>query len=539
MAGPPRDMFADTIEPDEWQEMVDRYVWLRLAKLDAADAQLGQSARQRLVELSAGNPHWQLATDERDEFSHWMSGTSDPDYKSHRIEDRAPIKAVELVSWLKQPTPEKSFFYEDNWQETCRKHMLNSMCALQVLAGEGQWPTHRWRVALQVWGEQKRVRRSWRYAVGLVKVMPDSALAELAHQVSWWLKEVSASIVSQDEALVELCNRVLGLSIEAKSGITRNGEPINQPVTEAINHPVGHVTQALLNLWFKKELNDNDLLPSEISATFTRLCDTHTERFRHGRVLLCAQVIPLFRVDQAWAVRYVLPLFDWTGDKAEARAAWEGFLWSPRLYLPLLIAFKPAFLQTAHHYSELGEHGRQFAAFLTYAALEPLDGYVVADFRTALGALPQEGLREAAQALAQAMEGAGDQRAEYWKNRVQPFWQNVWPKSQDMVSPAIADHLARVAIASDSGFPAALEGIRSWLQPVPHPDYLVRLLKRSSLCPRFPNEALQLLDAIIRDQLWVPDELNECLLEISKASPPLKQDSRHQRLTAFYRQRRL
>jgi hypothetical protein len=113
----------------------------------------------------------------------------------------------------------------------------------------------------------------------------------------------------------------------------------------------------------------------------------------------------------------------------------------------LLIAFKPQFLETARHYAELGENSRQFAAFLTYAALDPVDGYTVEDFQAAIGALQQEGLQEAAQALSQALEGAGEQREEYWKNRIQPFWQHVWPKSRDLASNGIAESLARMSIA--------------------------------------------------------------------------------------------
>jgi hypothetical protein len=52
---------------------------------------------------------------------------------------------------------------------------------------------------------------------------------------------------------------------------------------------------------------------------------------------------------------------------------------------------------------------------VTYAALDPVD------FQSAIGALPQEGLQEAAQALSQALVGAGEQREDYWKNRIQPF----------------------------------------------------------------------------------------------------------------------
>jgi hypothetical protein len=80
-------------------------------------------------------------------------------------------------------------------------------------------------------------------------------------------------------------------------------------------------------------------------------------------------LIAIFRVDRPWTEQHLLPLFDWTVNWAEAKAAWEGFLWSPRLHRPLLIAFKSQFLETARHYAELGDHSRQFAAFLTYAAL--------------------------------------------------------------------------------------------------------------------------------------------------------------------------
>lgn len=537
LQGPPRDMFADNIEPDEWQDMVNQYSWLRLAKLSATGVQLSQRASQVMASLSADNPDWKISSDERDEFSHWMSGSGDPDYKRETMVERAPVKASKLVIWLKHPPRQQSLFYEDTWRETCEKHFINSLHALVTLAAEGAWPLDRWRVALQVWGEPRRIRRAWRYAACVVNTMPDDVMVGLSHQVSWWLKEASSSLPSRDEALIALCARFLQLPIAAESSITRNGEPINQPVTEAINHPVGHITQALLNQWYKTTLNDGELLPSSFEAPFTQLCDTHSERFRHGRVLLCAHVIAMFRVDQAWAECHLLPLFDWQRDATEARAAWEGFLWSPRLYLPLLIAFKPALLETSRHYSELGDHGKQYAAFLTYAALEPAEGFAAADFRLAFASLPQEGLREAAQALAQAQEGAGEQREEYWKNRVLPFWNNIWPKAQNMVSPAIAERLARIAIGARSEFPEALQTVHAWLQPVAYPDQLTRPLEKSGLCQQFPESALDLLHATILDPQWISSELLNCLNQISSAKSSLKNDPRHQRLMALYRRK--
>jgi hypothetical protein len=248
-------------------------------------------------------------------------------------------------------------------------------------------------------------------------------------------------------------------------------------------------------------------------------------------------MIALFRVDRQWTEQWLLPRFDWTADRMEAKAVWEGFLWSPRLYRPLLLAFKPQFLDTARHYGELGEHAQQFAAFLTYAALGPVDGYTAEEWRAALAALPQEGLQESAQALAQALEGAADQREAYWKNRIQPFWQDVWPKSRDLATPDVSESLARLCSAAGSEFPAALTAVMDWLRPIEHPYYVLHRLHESELCGRFPIQALRLLAAIVTDQIWRAPELGQCLDLIVQADTSLDQDPSYQRLREYARSR--
>lgn len=265
------------------------------------------------------------------------------------------------------------------------------------------------------------------------------------------------------------------------------------------------------------------------------MCDVRVERFRHGRVLLASRLIALFRVDRSWTEKHQLPLFDWAINSVEAKAAWAGFLWSPRLYRPLLVAFKSEFLSTAHHYADLGEHRRQFAAFLTYAALDPVEGYTSADFSSAIGALPQEGLEEVARALAQAIQSAGGQREDYWKNRVQPFWQQVWPKSRHLASNSIAESLTLLCIAAGGEFPSAEGRVEDWLLPIEHPYRVVRRLSESKLCGRFPEAALRLLNAVLIDQLWVPAELRQCLEDIAEAKPQLQRDHRYQRLEDYAR----
>jgi hypothetical protein len=538
LAGPPREMYRNDLEAEHWQDLVVHSVWLHLAKLTSSGLVLGANAVARLAEISNAYPKWQLATNERDEFAHWMSGTGDPDYEESRDVDISPRKRQKLVQWLKRTEPEQRPFYEDTWSDVCRTRFFHSFLALRDLAQDGVWPVDRWREALQAWAGDSIVLRSWRYAAPLVQNMPDTILQNIDHSVTYWFEAASKSINLHENILLDLCRRFLALPLETGSGssIIRKGEEIYDPISSAINHPIGHITQALINLWFKQNPNDNDLLPEDLKPIFTLLCNPQMDRFRHGRVLLGSRLIAFFRVDRLWTEQHLLPLFDWI-NPVEAKATWEGFLWSPRLYQPLLTAFKSQFLDSANHYADLGKHRQQFATFLTYAALGSTEAYTVEEFRSAISALPQEGLEESAQALSQALEGAGDQREDYWENRAHPFWQHIWPKSRDLATPRIAESLTRLVIAARGQFPVALAAVQDWLKPIEHPDYIIHRLHESGLCRRFPTEALLLLNAVIADQPWSPRKLGKCLDEIAQSRPEFVQDAQYQRLREYFRRR--
>ncbi|MCS3498667.1 hypothetical protein M2189_002374 [Bradyrhizobium japonicum] len=538
LAGPPRRMYREGLAPEDWQSIVEDAVWVRLAKLREGGGLLGKDAFLRLDNLTAAEPRRRLAKNEQDEFTYWMSGTGDPDFETKRRVDIAPRKRADLVQWLKQPQPKMSSFYdEDTWRDTCRTRFFHSLFALCDLASEGIWPTGRWREALQAWSDGILIVRSWRHAAPLLARMPDTVMQGAAHSLTWLMRAASKSAAPHEAVLLDLCGRLLSVYRDPDAGISKDGKLIDEPVTEAINHPIGHVAEALFNLWFERKPNDNEGLPADIEPLFTAMCDIEVARFRHGRVLLASRLIALFRVDRPWTQKNLLPLFDWDRSSSEAKAAWEGFLWSPRLHHPLLIAFKPQFLSTAQHYESLGDHGRQFAAFLTYAALDPPEGYTSKDFQDAVGALPDEGLQEVVQALSQALGGAGAQREDYWKDRVQLFWQQVWPKFRDLASNSLSESLAIMCIAGGDAFPSVLAAIADWLRPIEHPHYAVHQLHTSGLCARFPEASLRLLAAILADQFWAPRELTDCLEAIAQAKPPLRKDHRFQRLSEYARRR--
>ncbi len=194
-------------------------------------------------------------------------------------------------------------------RDVCRTRFFHSAYALCELAKSNIWPTEHWRVALRAWATDALVSRSWHYVASIVQSIPNHYLKEIIHSVAWWLETASKVINHHKDILIGLCRRILALPLEAGTDaiISINDTKSYSPVDAAINHPIGHVTQALLNLWFKQELNDNEQLPDYLKSIFSALCDPSIKRFVHGRVILSSQLIALFRVDRTWTEQYLLP----------------------------------------------------------------------------------------------------------------------------------------------------------------------------------------------------------------------------------------
>lgn len=523
LVGPPRVMYRDDMESEMWARIQDQDIWLRLAKLAESGARLSAHGAGRLGEISERYPDWQLAENERDEFSTWMGGWSEA-----REFLATPSEHQELVEWLKA-NADNDPWRRDDWSERCREDFDATSSALSELAMQDVWPRRRWREALQAWTEQELNQRAWSEMAPIVARSPDEPLRALSHGVSYWLRTLAKSFEGQEETFLALCDRLFDLEYEEE-------EVVDDPVGRAINHPVGQATDALLNWWYRRPLKDGQRLDERLDASFSRICDTRIGKFRHGRVLIAAHVIALFRVDREWATRYVLPLFEWERSEAEAGAAWEGFLWSPRLYPPLMEAFKPAFLDTANHYERLGRHDVQYSSLLTFAAMDPAGVFTRRELANATMALSQEGLNNAAGTLVRALEGAGEQRAEYWRNRVEPYLRYVWPKTQNVASPSIAESFARLCVAADDAFPTALKEVYRWLQGVAYPEGVVHRLHEVKLHERFPEATFEFLDQIIGENVpWPPRNLEECLRAIRAKMPELEADRRFRRLVEYLR----
>lgn len=523
LSGPPREMCRVDVAPADWQRTVDRGIWIRLAKLKSAGCIISQSAMQLLAELERTNPNWKFSKHQREEFTSWVSGTGDPDFGEFEQIERTPSDPNLLREFLLRPSSE-----DDDWAAFCKSDFELASDALIALADDNEWPVRRWADALSEWSDKEFTQKSWlKIAVPLTAV-PDQLVKELTHSIAWWLERVSESLEIEslnevDASFWHLCSNILKLD-ECQLGDSVDG------VTTAINHPVGLTTRALLNVWYSLKPNDSELLQDPIRGLFTRICEVRDSNLIHGRLLLASDAIALFRVDSAWSRKNLLPLFDWSGDRSEAAAAWNGYLWSARLYRPLLVELKSAFLETASHLEELGKHSNHYPALLVHVALNMPAGYSESEFQQTFQKLDTNELQMALNALVNALEASREQAAEFWRNRIAVFWRRIWPKSVELMTHNISESIARLTIFAREEFPNALRLTKEWLQPLDDPMFAIYTLHESSLASKSPDSALDLLDRIVATPDYTPLHLDDSLAAISTGNPALTQDPRYIRL---------
>lgn len=524
--GPQRGMFPEDISQDDWSRYADMSIWLRLQKMKFAGAVFSLEGNSKLNELSEMYPHLSLSSDERDEFPFWM-GSGDENVEFTPI----PRRRREIVAWL-QDNPSSDYWKTDDWRVQCTKNFPAVTTALFELSRREEWPIDRWREALQEWSrDSEGIGRSWRYIAQIIVVAPDSVFQELSNSLGWWVQEVAKTFVGQEDTFFSIIRRLL--EIERNHEL----EDTDDSVSQALNHPVGYGTQALLDWWYRQQPQDSEGLDESVKPFFTKICDIGIEIFRLGRVLLASRVITFFRVDEEWTKQYLLPLFDWENIEIEALSAWKGFLWSPRLYRPFLKEIKHPLLETALHYELLGRHASQYASFLAFVALDPSDIFTDSQLIKATHSLPSDGLQDTAKALVRALEGSKE-NIEYWNNRLHPYLQKIWPRSRTLRTTPISDSLSRLCVAAGDAFPEALKELTDWLQPIEYPDFLIRRVNNAGYCKRFPTEALAFLNAVIGpDCRRLPKELKQCLDDTIHNKGDLSDDPRYVRLVELSRRR--
>lgn len=494
----------------------DRARWLRLKKMQSGGADITKAAQKVLEEIESAYPQWRLADDERDEFPFWSSDEADVPA------EQSPKHVKELVDWLREKPTSKDSFSEDDWADRCRRDYRRSISALLKLTEEGCWPSKRWSTALYAWSNDKLDIRSWNRAASTINKMPEEEFAESLQAIAHWVYHISSNVKVQGQVFFELIDRIIEIGSAEEDGSD------DIAINRAINHPVGRAASSLLNWWFATELKDRQGLSDEVKDRFSQMCIAETQEVWLGTVILAQQVIPLYRVDQAWTKQYLIPAFNWENDLLKASSVWDSFLHSPRIYLPLLKELKGPFLAVPDHFKDLGMHSvGQYASFIMYIALGESDVFSTTELKAAIGKLPVEGLERVAQSLFYAVQGARDNKEEYLKNRVIPFIRNYWSNKREVQTDNVIRSFAMICANSSSSFVITFKCFENYLRPISDISYVLTLMSASlkeapELYREHSEEVLQFLNAIIPNTVNHMDGTLRSLLDgICKEKPDL------------------
>lgn len=524
--GPPRDMFSEDAGEEKLDRIVNREIWLRLSKYRASiDRDLTGEAATVLARISQSFPEWELAPDQSDEFPVWMGDGVEDWHKRQN----SPKEQLVLEQWL---LTEREGMTNDDWSDRCKDDFSVAISALVNLGQRKHWPIQRWRTALQVWSDQSLALQSWDLLKDLLPTADSNFIAASAQPLSWWLQIIGKVFTEGESQFFQLIRYVL--TSQKHEGFDSGDDP----TFKAINHPVGQVTDAVFRWWYRQGLEDGQGLKDEPRGIYSTLCDPEIASFRYGRIILATNLIALFRVDREWTERHIIQRFNWTSNAEEARVMWCGFLLAPRLYLPVLAALKPQLLETARHYSALGQFAEQYANLLTFIALEAPEPFMRRELAIATLQLPAQGLARCARSLVQGLDGAAEKRVEYWQNRVRPYLKEIWPKSIDTVTSSIANSFVRLCMKTDAAFPDAVSTLKPWLSSASQRDVTLHQFSETHLAKRFPDAALTFLDIILKQQeaFFLVENLKVPLDEIRQENPNLETDPRFERLMRYVRQ---
>jgi hypothetical protein len=503
LKGPSREEYRAELLDEEWQGIKDRAIWIRLTKIREGGAALTVDASSALEQISALHHYLRTTEHQREEFLTWSSGTGSPDYE-----------------------PEPTEIAKNNWKLVCREKTSQAIDQLSQKHDDFHLLAERWKSALKVWIQlELPEEQSIRIAESLLR-LPSPVTVEIAYYASWWLRFISEKL--KPASVLE--SRSVSLAEHILNSHTSLAKGEMDLLTWSINHPVGHITEMLLNLWYSRNPEDDQGLDPIIAGPLTKIADNSSDEFLPGKINLAKSAIFLYRADAVWARNHLLPLFAWQDNHYQALAAWTGFVWANRLDKRLLTELKVDYLRTAEFTQELGRYAANFISGLTVVALDPPTGFGIAEIRAAFQHLKTQHWSDVAHTLYNMTEGAGSQAGTYWVQKVKPFWQVYWPKDGAAKSDRTSVMLALLCVAARDQFPDAVDTLIPWMNTIEHPYLLIHSIVETELPATHSSTTVKLLDVLLKDVDHAPFQLKELLEKIQRQSLSEPEQTKLERL---------
>jgi hypothetical protein len=520
LEGLPEEFARTDAEPSQKEEYYDHALWLRLGVLKEASSDgLDILAEKRFEEI-VENYNLPKVVSQEQEYPIRMSMEIDSEFGCIKL----PREAEDLYKSIKD-NQERKGWEADDWKDLCKAELDLAVDTLLQLYDDGFESFHWWNSAFSNWANEKVVEASWMSLSKTILTFSEEFFASCSHGLSRWMQAIAKRISHDDDTFLALIDRIFSCSLSDQ-------RIDNDYVTSAINNPVGISTLALMDWWFNKKPKDGDLLTHDIKQLLEKICTQETEKFINGKVILASYSLSLFRIDPGWTKSFLFPLFDWGMPRESTVACWQGFLWNPRITLPFLDEFKKYLLLTVNHRDKLRLGIQNYVRIITNIGIHKPEFFTYKEIATIISKFDAQELIYVSNFIKELMEGAGDKLEEIWDRRLSKFFQYCWPKRSNLFDENISQTIALICIRAEVIFEKVYHELQFYISAIEYPEYVLMELEITSLCEKFPETTLKLIDKIIGpdSKLVNSTSLESCLGKIIKGKHSLKSTTKFQRL---------
>lgn len=521
LKGPPRNMFRDDLTSKQFNERVDREIWLKLTKLQLFGRDLPEPALSRLEKITKRFPQWKLRGGEQDEFTAWFEVGSGLPFDI-TMPDLFKKDINEIVEFLSE---ENQLYHEGRisaFRDGCRLNPQIAIKVLSCLSKFDNWYTEIWSAGLN--GLSGHNKDTW-LKIAPMLVSADKILyKEEPWSIANWTRKTVTFIQcgTEDENYFwSILVNLLNYSKQFKSQ-----SEIKDAVSYAINNPVGIITEALMERFSACNLKVNDGVPKgPLRKHCNLLLIKRGDAGLPGKIILASRLYFFYAIDPKWTRSNLVPLFNWETSDVSA-LIWQGYLRSPRISPDLALDLKIDLLKGLGHLPELGDDGERLIHLFVIICLQHQNLYKTPEKQLGLESIGVAGLECISEFLYRTLRQDAESADNYWKNRIKPLLISAWPKPAQYVTEKTSKHFALMVIELQNEFDSALEFLRPFIKTFPDISRIVNTLIDKKITETNPNGAFRLLKKIfsMESQLYPEEKLRKVMNQIVKAEPDILND---------------
>lgn len=538
LRGPSHKQFH-RIPQKYWRNFRERMISFRMQKIEEGGRAVPKRIKEKWTSFSAAHPRPSPSKNQEEEFTRFISTDRDQDFQDRMRRIVIPATAEGIARWLDEDMKADRFFTKDNWKDLCTGESQEVVNGILLALARNVVNTERMGEALWIWREDGNVECA-RWLVSQLLEEGGKVFREMANSVADWSGVVAKSGEVSDEFLRELANRFYAENTDGEYNpldSTRGG-----PFLQALNHPVGKITEALCIRCFGESIQSGQGICKAFRGLFERACNPAQKALWPARVVLAQRTFVFYVADETWTRTHLFPLSSWKGQPHEAPLFWNGFLHDGRLVPVLLAELKEEYLATAKHLPELGESAHLYCEGLVRLGLVQVSGVSPAEFRSALDGFSADYLEDCARAIQEYQTewmrspgNSGDERRSpevLWIRDVYPFIHLVWPIDGSKRTPGIRGDFALLLLATRNAFPQALDVLRENFDGEVDDAYqiLMRMERVPCIFDQYPEKALEYLCLVVRKPGYGVSLLEKLLDRIVADHSQLRENAHYRQL---------